>query len=155
MATTTATFGGPMFMPSQDEYRRSSFNKMGAHYNIYGTLSPDNALKMLRDWFAQPKQINEMNFIVFSTSGVHGMCTTIEEVEKDIRKFGPVPPEPKDDDDDTYHPREVTFLLIQPRIVGMTYGNAACKTLDDVKFLKQLRARSWKAVQKIGAARGR
>lgn len=101
--------------------------------------------------------MNYDNFVVFSTSGVHGMYTTIEEVERSIRKYGPdgcaCDQELKlaDDCKHGYQPREVTFLLVQPRIVSMTYGNVECRTLDDVKFLKRLRRESWKAVQTIGA----
>lgn len=142
-----ATLSGPMFMPSSDPYRRSSFDKQGAHYNIYATHTPDTALQMLREWFPDGAGINYMNFVLFSTSGVHGMYTTIEEVEQDIKEYGDNPP----DDDDEYHPREVTFLLVQPRIVGLTYGNCACRTLDDVKFLKRIRELSWLATQQIGA----
>lgn len=150
----SVTFSGPMFMPSVDQYRRSTSGKEGAHYNTYGTLTPDLAMQMLRDWFGKPKTINELNFVGFSTSGVHGMYTTIEEVERDIRKFGPDGCGVDDcDHNDGYHPREVTFLLIMPRIVSMTYGNATCRTLDDVKFLKRLRRESRKAFAKIGGGK--
>lgn len=148
----TVTLGGPMFLPAQDEFRSSVFGKSGGHYNTFASRDPDKALRMLREWFSKKGAMNEMNFILFSTSGIHGMYTTIEECERSIRKYGPVPPE-VDDDSDDYHPREVTFLLVQPRIVSMTYGNATCRTLDDVKFLKRLRAASWKAMQKIGRAK--
>lgn len=142
-----AMFSGPMFEPSRDPYRKSVYGKEGGHYNIFATHNPDTALAMLRQWFPTGDEPGEMNFVLFSTSGVHGMYTTIEEVEDDIAKYGDNPPE-----DNEYHPREVTFLLVQPRIVGMTYGNCACLTIDDVQYLKRLRAASWKAVPVIGAS---
>lgn len=145
------TFSGPMFMPAVDQYRRSTSGKEGSHYNTYGTESPDKGMALLRDWFGKPKSMNAMNLVLFSTSGVHGMYTTIEEVERDIRKYGPDGCGVEDcSHNDGWHPREVTFLLIQPRIVSMTYGNASCRTLDDAKFLKRLRRESWAAVQRIG-----
>jgi len=144
----TTMLGGPMFDPSRDKYRRSSYGKEGGHYNIFGTLGPELAMEMLRQYFPDGSA-NGLNFVLFSTSGVHGMYTTIEEVEADIRKHGPVPPE-EPEDSDVYHPREVTFLLVQPRIVGMTYGNVACRTLEDVAYLKRLRESSWTAVRTIG-----
>jgi hypothetical protein len=142
---------GPMFEPAEDEHRKSIYDKRGGHYNIFASRNPDAALAMLRQWFPKGTEASEFNLVFFSTSGVHGMYTTIEEVEADIRKYGPTPPEPKDEDDEDYHPREVTFLLVQPRIVGTTYGNCACRTLDDVRYLKRLRAASWKAASRIGA----
>lgn len=44
---------------------------------------------------------------------------------------------------------ELTFLVVQPRLVGMTHGNVKV-TLDDIPFLKKLRASTWKASRTIG-----
>ena len=44
---------------------------------------------------------------------------------------------------------EITFLLINPRIVSMTYGQAEV-TKEDISLLKSLRQKSWNAFQKIG-----
>lgn len=145
------SFSGPMFEPARDKYRESVHGKEGGHYNVFGSSGVDLALEMLRQWFPTGVEIDEMNFVLFSTSGIHGMYTTIEECEEDIRKYGETPPF-EGEDSDEYHPREVTFLLVQPRIVGMTYGNVACRTLEDVAYLKSLRAKSWAAVQTIGKA---
>lgn len=159
----TVTFSGPMFQSRSDKWRISTTGKDGGHYNIYGTRSPAAALAMLHDWFDKPGSINEMNFVLFSTSGVHGMYTTIEEVERDVRKHGPHGCAKSQDDrartDGAFdcghdgHLREVTFLLVQPRIVGMTYGNVECRTLDDVKFLRRLRRESRRVFAKIGGGK--
>jgi hypothetical protein len=142
--------GGPMFDPAEDEFRVSSFGKEGGHYNIFKFRNPDVALKMLREWFPDG-QCNAMNLVFFSTSGVHGSYTTIEECEDSIKKLGPGEVDydalPEDHD---YEPRYVTVLLVQPRIVSMTYGNVKCETLEDVAFMKQLRESSWEASQRIG-----
>ena len=140
-------FSGPMFTPVVDGARTSVQNKEGAHYNTYATRDQDSALAFLRECFPNAKSINAMNFVLFSTSGIHGSYKTIEEVDADIIEYGDVERE----DDDDRPSRYVTYLLVQPRIVSMTYGNCACRTLADVKFLKQLRRWSWKAVEKIGA----
>ena len=142
------TLGGPMFEPQKDSFRRSVFGKEGGHYNIFATHSPMDALAFLRQLFPTGDEPNEMNLVLFSTSGVHGMYTTIEQAEADILKCGETPRQ--DEDEEEYHPREITFLLIQPRVVGMTYGNVACKTLEDAAYLRRLRAASWRASQRIG-----
>ena len=91
-----------------------------------------------------------MNFVLFSTSGVHGMYTTIEEIEASILKYpdGPDPDGPDPDADD-YHFPEVTVLIVQPRLVCLRYGCIPV-TLADIPYLKRLRESSWCTVQKIG-----
>ena len=137
---------GPMFEPSEDEWRKSCFGKMGGHYNVFSARC-DSAMSMLRHWFPDGKA-NEMNFVLFSTSGVHGSYRTLEEIETGLRKYPDGPP-PGDEGPDDYCGDEVTFLLVQPRIVGMTYGNARV-TVEDVEWLKGLRQSSWDAACGIG-----
>jgi hypothetical protein len=147
-ADKAAKLSGPLFSPATDKHRESVLWKAGGHYNIFKTSSPRAALAMLREWFPEEQSIDEMNIVLFSTSGVHGDYLTIEEIEADIKKYG----RSKSLEDDYRRPaREVTFLLVQPRLVSMTYGNVACETKADVAFLKKLRDRSWKAVQIICA----
>ena len=81
---------------------------------------------------------NEMNAVLFSTSGVHGSYCLIEAVEEDMQR------EVRDG------PRDVTFCLIQPRIVCMRYGTAEPRTADDIAFLKKLRASSLHALANVG-----
>ena len=68
-------------------------------------------------------EANQMNFCLFSTSGVHGSYWTIEEVELNQSP-------------------EVTFLIVHPRLVAMQYGNVEPKTAEDFAFLKKLRQSS-------------
>lgn len=91
-------------------------------------------------------EANEMNLCMFSTSGVHGMYTTIEEVERWVLHG-----EKDDIWDEEGGPEAVTFLVVQPRIVCTRYGNCVPKTPEDFAFLKKLRASSWAAFQQIGA----
>lgn len=76
---------------------------------------------------------DDLNFVLFSTSGVHGTYCTIEAAEADPA-IG------------------VAFLVVHPRIVGLRYGNCEPKTNEDFAFLKRLRASSLGAVSTIGAA---
>jgi hypothetical protein len=144
----SATFSGPLFDPCEDEDRKSSFGKSGGHYNIYAAKD-GRGLDMLKRWFPDAKA-NEFNFVLFSTSGVHGTYTTIEQIEIGIAKYGINPDFGEEGWPDDYHGNELTFLLIQPRIVGMTYGTLAVCSQTDVDYLKTLRASSWEIVQQIG-----
>lgn len=110
-------------------------NSETAHNGVFYASSPKDTLAMLKTIF--PKgEANEMNFVLFSTSGVHGSYGTIEEAEADEEH------------------REVTsFLYIRPRIVCVVFGNVALGDADDIAFLKRLRQSSWDVVQKIGADR--
>ncbi len=77
-------------------------------------------------------EADAMNFVLFSTSGVHGSYTTIEEAEA--------------------NPGEsVTITIVQPRIVVMRYGEVCPETPEDFAYLKKLRASSWAIVPQIGA----
>lgn len=96
------------------------------HYSIQQIRS----LADLQAYFPEPKA-DEMNFCLFSTSGVHGSYCTIEDVEAD--------PELED----------VTVLVVQPRRVMLAYGNVPV-TPESAPYLKALRESSRAVVQRIG-----
>ena len=128
---------GPMFEPSDHGIYRSVHRKEGAHYNTYA-VQDENGMRALREMFPEG-EADEMNFALFSTSGVHGMYNTIEEAEEHLKN-------PSEETSDS-----VTFLIVHPRIVCLRYGNCSPQNAKDIAFLKKLRASSWKAAQKIGA----
>ena len=133
-----AKLSGPMF-ERDSEVWKSEQHKDGAHYNIYSAFrSPHLTMDALRQLFPDG-EANELNFCLFSTSGVHGHYGTIEDAEQRVLRGN------KDEPDD------VTFLVVQPRIVCTRYGNCQPRTPEDFEFLKKLRASSWRAVQSIGA----
>jgi len=158
----SSALGGPMFEPATTEYRESvvsrrerwSKPKEGAHYNIYGA-DDDRAIEFLRHIF--PAAVaNEMNFVLFSTSGIHGSGCTIEDAERTLERVqrGEKPDDELTDEEweaerDSYTV-SVTFLLVQPRIVSMTCGNCHPKSMDDIEFMKRLRQSSWDVVREIG-----
>jgi hypothetical protein len=138
---------GPMFEPKETIYRESCFDKNGAHYNIFA-IKNENAMEFLKKSFPKGKT-NEMSFILFSTSGVHGMYTTLEEIEHSLKKYGEDFDEDKDEEwPDDYHGRRITILIVQPRIVSLTYGHINI-TLKDIPFLKKIRKSSIESVKKI------
>lgn len=133
---------GPMFEPANNGPWKSVHNASGGHYNNFGCLDK-YGMSALREFFPDGKA-GELNLCLFSTSGIHGMYTTIEEAEADWKRGC------KDEDGEDTTP-QVTFLIVQPRICTVRHGNCNPTTADDFKFLKKLRKSSWAAVQKIGA----
>ena len=104
----------------------------------YSVLALDgDGMEALRQLFPTG-EANEMNAVLFSTSGIHGTYCLIEAVEEDMLRA------------EREGPREVTFCVIQPRIVCMRYGCAEPRTADDIEFLKKLRASSMRALASIG-----
>lgn len=143
----TTTVSGPMFEPAQSTFwqavtcHRCRCGRDGAHYNTFGCRE-DDGMAALRTMF--PKgEADEFNAVLFSTSGVHGMYTTIEEAEAAVQRGN------KDEDGEDWHP-SVTFLIVHPRIVCLRYGNCRPTTPEDFAFLKTLRESSWREFALIG-----
>lgn len=143
--------GGPMLEPPTTQIWRNLSGEAGAHYSIFGLNRNDDDSNLgmagLRAMFPDAKA-NEMNFVLFSTSGVHGHYLTIEDVEASLMKYGD-DPDFGDDEPADWCGDTITFLIVHPRIVALRYGNARV-TLDDIPFLKKLRASSLAAVATIG-----
>lgn len=94
----------------------------------------------LRAIFPTPDDVNEMNIVLFSTSGIHGHYLTIEHAERTLID----PPEDEDERDAT-----LTVLVLHPRCVTMRFGTIPV-TLADIPYLKALRQRSWEVIPTIG-----
>lgn len=94
-----------------------------------------DGMEALRQMFPEGKA-DELNMALFTTSGVHGTYCTIEQVERGGEDAS----------------KDVTFLIIQPRIVCMRYGECRPETADDFAFLKRLRSSSIAAMATIGVA---
>lgn len=93
-------------------------------------IETEDAMRVLREIFPNGKA-NEYNFVLFSTSGVHGSYCTIETCEEDEEV------------------ETVTFLLIKPRIVQTLWGNCRPLSKDDFEFLKKLRESSRDVLREI------
>ena len=139
----TTTVSGPMFEPAKSAIWESMSGKSGAHYNNYGCLDKDG-MAGLRQMFPSGI-VDEMNFVLFSTSGVHGTYGTIEEAEEEWRRG-------VDEDCEPARPT-VTFLIVHPRICCLRHGNCRPSSVEDFAFVKQLREQSWSVVQNIGKHR--
>lgn len=108
-----------------------------AHYCVMKRQEGVSGMDALRAMFPDA-EVNTMNFVLFSTSGVHGTYNTIEDAESCL------------DGNDEEGMTEVTFLIVHPRLVSLRYGNCEPETKDDISFLKQLRENSYKVVAQIG-----
>ena len=100
--------------------------------NKWGLMHTKDGMEALRKYFQDG--VNEMNIVLFSTSGISGTYNTIEDAEKGGgNSFN-----------------EVTFLILQPRRQVIFSGNCIPKTPEDFQFLKKLRSDSKKAILTIG-----
>lgn len=97
-----------------------------------------DSMSELRSMFPMGKA-DDLNFVLFSTSGTNGTSDTIEDVEAEISKRG-------------YSFDGLTFIVVSPRIVSMRYGRAYPENQEDIAFLKGLRASSIAVVTDIGKA---
>ena len=107
-----------------------------AHYSVMRKIKSFTGMEALRDMFREGKA-DELNFVLFSTSGVHGTYTTIEEAERAIHG-----------DEDASN--EVTILIVHPRLVSLRYGTCKPENEEDIEFLKALRESSSSVVRCIG-----
>jgi hypothetical protein len=105
---------------------------VGDHYTIAACRKAEDGMAALRECFPTGEP-DKMNVVLFSTSGVHGTYTTIEDVEKNLSAD-----------------EEVTWLHLQPRKVTIRYGTCIPRTVEDIAFLKVLREKSHAALAKIG-----
>lgn len=98
------------------------------HYSIIKVDFVDSMNK-LKEIFPDG-EADEMNFVLFSTSGIHGTSMTIEECEEEKT--------------------DVTFLIVHPRTVTLQYGNVKPEADEDWEFLKKLRSSSSEIAAQIG-----
>lgn len=113
----------------------------GGHYSIYAVASDGLTRELEIGWFYDNWPTGEAdkdNLFFFSTSGVHGTYTSLEEVEFALRNpeiyaqwYG---------EEWDGRPPAVTFSVYQPRTITVWYGNVRVNTLDDIAYLKKLRA---------------
>jgi hypothetical protein len=135
----------PMFESIRCHHCRQQ--KDGLHYSIGKVLYGIESLKAL----FPNGEANDLNFVLFSTSGVHGTYTTLEDIEESIKKYGfESPSDEVYETSDDYHYPEVTVLVVHPRVVALRYGCCKIDSLEDLEYLKKLRASSTAVVQQIG-----
>ncbi len=108
-----------------------------AHYSVMRKAPGIEGMDALRGMFPDA-DANDLNFVLFSTSGVHGTYNTIESAERFL----------KGEDEEGF--AEVTFVIVHPRLVAMRYGTCNPLNQEDIDYLKRLRESSRKAAAGIG-----
>ena len=93
---------------------------MWPHYKVI----PLESFEQVREHFS-PTTDYTLNWLILSTSGVHGTYTTLDEIEDcdGLDEYG-----------DTC-PTDVTVLIVCPRLVVMKYGHFEV-TEDDIRWLR-------------------
>lgn len=103
---------------------------MSGHYQVFHTIKTINDIKNV---FPEG-EVDELNWCVFSTSGVHGTYATLDEIEQEIA-----------DGEDTIS--DLTVLVIMPRMVKMLYGNIQVNE-EDIPYLRKLANSSIESINK-------
>jgi len=76
-------------------------------------------------------EANDLNWCLLSTSGVHGLYRTLDDLEYSF------------EEDEVY---SITALVVMPRIVSMLWGHIEI-TKDDVPYLRKLVSSSLKFIE--------
>lgn len=99
---------------------------------------PETGMRALRGMFPAG-DADALNVALFSTSGIHGSYTTIEEIEEALARA----PDPFPDECD------LTVLVLRPRTCVLLYGRVRVGA-SDTSWLKRLRDSSHAALAGIG-----
>jgi hypothetical protein len=107
------------------------------HYEVQASIKSIDDLKTL---FPNGKA-NDLNWVFYSMSGVHGTYTTLDEIDAG---------EPDDDPEENLAPyqSELTVLVVHPRLVVLKYGNIRVHDKAEADWLRELVASSLAAVIK-------
>jgi len=120
----------------------SPVHDRGGHYNIFRMEPGINGIDALKEIFPEG-EANDMNFVMFSTSGIHGTHFDLDDIEESLKKYGDEPDflrnVDKDDTDvpDDYIRNYLTILVIHPRLVQLKYGVIEV-ILEDIPYLRKL-----------------
>jgi len=123
-------------------YNIDKARKDSGHYSVMAKEAHVTGMEALRAMFPDGVA-NDLNFVLFSTSGVHGTYNTIEEAERALAG--------ERDEDGEELCGEVTFLIVHPRLVSLRYGVCDPYNSEDIEYLKKLRQSSFDVMTKIGA----
>lgn len=119
-----------------------------AYYSVFHIdgkeRDPDAGMESLRTMFPSGAAINQDNFVIFGTSGVHGSYSTIDDIEECLNKFGD-DFDPGSDEPDGWIGDKLTTLIIKSRSVCLYYGNVRVR-LADIPYLRDIQSASKDAI---------
>ena len=99
----------------------------GGHYSV-NYVKPEHAMEFLRSLFKNGP--DSMNWLFLSTSGVHGTYTPMSEYEEVLEWALKEQAEGEE-----FCEPQVTFLVVNPRLVRTTYGNVPISKYEDRVWL--------------------
>jgi hypothetical protein len=111
---------------------------MGIKMAPFQELWRIDSMDDIRRVFPTLDDVNDLNFMLFSTSGIHGSYCSIENVEAELSGNG---------DPDDGSPK-LTVMILQPRCVTFGFGHIAVAA-SDIDYLKGIRARSRAAMMSL------
>ena len=91
------------------------------YYKIIGGLNMD----IIRSVFGHELDY-EMNWLILSTSGVHGTYTSLDNLESDPSQW----------DEDGY--AMITAMIFQPRIIRVIFNGDLKITRDDIPYMREV-----------------
>lgn len=110
------------------------------HYEVrWGANDDKTEMNVLRSFFPTCAP-DKMNFVLFSTNGIHGSPITIEDIERDLTLTDQEIGDPEE------RATDLTYLVVQPRLVVLVYGVCQPQNQADINWLKKLRAESTKVM---------
>jgi len=136
--------------------RKDRYDPPFLHYSVFSAIEPTHdyrndgwtatiiGVESLREIFPDG-EANDLNFIMFGTSGVHGSYGSLEGIRASVEKYGFE--DMGEDWPEDYEGRTITFLVVHPRIVALRYGNVQVTSMDDVEFLEKLASSSAEAIK--------
>ena len=87
----------------------------------------------------QDNKACHMNLLFGSTDGIHGSNTTLTDLT-DAEKYH------QENEIDISHDEAFTILIIQPRVVRITYGTVGIRSDADIQWLRDIIAQSIRAL---------
>jgi hypothetical protein len=100
----------------------------------------------VRQFWGDDPQPDEDNWMLGSTSGVHGSYTTLDHIAACFGGTCDCDPEALAEDAEQSHDRPTfTVLIVQPRLVKMIYGDVPV-TRADLPYLRLIIRRSLTAI---------
>ncbi|HVQ45157.1 MAG TPA: hypothetical protein VMT30_09485 [Candidatus Saccharimonadia bacterium] len=114
------------------------------HYSIGQVTSIED----LHTSFGVDPRPNTLNYVLGSTSGVHGSYASLDDIEACFERTCDC--EGGDHEYDEEGRADFTVLLVRPRLVHLSYGHIEI-TRGDIPYLRLLITRSMEAIRESQA----
>lgn len=103
------------------------------HYKVQQLESLDHLKEIFKNG------ADELNWLVASTSGIHGGYTKLDDIEQTWEL---------DPEDEKSNGKHITLLVIQPRLCVLKYGEIQIHDKEDIKWLRGIISQSIEMIKK-------